>query len=464
MAAFDDQVMTTPQAPLPSLGVNDNNTDNSYNDSPQLGKDTGTDTGTSRGASTGINPNDVDTNINTNINKSTNHEIHPAGEPNIHPGDDPLSANSSKIILVTGINGYIASHIGLQLLEQGYTVRGTSRSPAAKEHLLTGAFRNHKHRYKHVVVQDITVPGAFDEAVRGVYGIIHTASPVDFSLTSVDEFMGPAVGGNLSILESAWKEATTTDSSQPRSQSQSRLTSFVVTSSVAAIVDKWKQPPNHSYTESDWNTTGESVARETFSAPVAYGASKAAAERAVWDWVTAHQPGLPFAVSAINPAVVTGPPVSWPATPDKLNETLLPIWKIWSSRGSDPNTRMPPQIGGAGYIDVRDVARMHIWAMEHPDQSNGQRYLMVNGKAPPQAAADLLRAKFPERDIIVGNPGQGYIEDYWFPEDESNLVSSKAYKALGVDRFIRYDKSILDTVEAFERQWPGLAKNLKQSK
>ncbi|KAL2393208.1 hypothetical protein ABEF93_001167 [Exophiala dermatitidis] len=475
MAAFDDQVMTTPQAPLPSLGANDNNTDNSYNDSPQLGKDTGTDTGTSRGASTGINPNDVDTNINTNINNSTNHEIHPAGEPNVDSGVDSTStsaSNSSKIILVTGINGYIASHIGLQLLERDYTVRGTSRSPAAKEHLLTGAFRNHKHRYQHVVVPDIAVPGAFDEAVRGVYGIIHTASPVDFTLTTVDEFMGPAVGGNLSILESAWKEAmkstttaTTTDPSrQPPPPQSSRLTSFVVTSSVAAIVDKWKQVPNHAYTESDWNATGESVARETFSAPVAYGASKSAAERAVWDWVAAHQPGLPFAVSAINPAVVTGPPVSWPATPDKLNETLLPIWKIWSSRESDPNTRMPPQIGGAGYIDVRDVARMHNWAMEHSDQSNGQRYLMVNGKAPPQAAADLLRAKFPERDIIVGNPGQGYTEDYWFPEDESKLVSSKAYKALGADRFIRYDKSILDTVEAFERQWPGLAKNLKQSK
>ncbi|KAL2428939.1 hypothetical protein ABEF95_010399 [Exophiala dermatitidis] len=436
------------------MEVNNNKNDTGDNDidNPQLEAASDTVTGT--------NPNDVDTNINTNINNSTNHEIHPAGEPNVDSGVDSTSAsNSSKTILVTGINGYIASHIGIQLLEKGYTVRGTSRSPAAKEHLLTGAFRHHKHRYQHVVVPDITTQGAFDEAVRGVYGIIHTASPVDFSLTSVDEFMGPAVGGNLSILESAWKEATkstATDSSpHPQSQSQSsRLTSFVVTSSVAAIVDKWKQPPNHAYTESDWNTTGERVARETFSAPVAYGASKAAAERAVWEWAAAHQPGLPFAVSAINPAVVTGPPVSWPATPDKLNETLLPIWKIWSSQ---PGTNMPPQIGGAGYIDVRDVARMHIWAMEHPDQSNGQRYLMVNGKAPPQAAADLLRAKFPERDIIVGNPGQGYTTDYWFPDAESKLVSTKAYKALGVDRFIRYDTSILDTVEAFERQWPGLA-------
>ncbi|KAK5275647.1 hypothetical protein LTR40_012707, partial [Exophiala xenobiotica] len=119
-------------------------------------------------------------------------------------------------------------------------------------------------------------------------------------------------------------------------------------------------------------------------------------------------------------------------------------------------------IGGAGYIDVRDVARMHIWAMEHPEQSDGQRYLVSNGKAPPQAAADLLREKFPERDIIVGTPGQGYTQDYWYVQGESSVVSSKAYKALGVERFISYDKSILDTVEAFEKQWPGYAKNLTQ--
>lgn len=374
----------------------------------------------------------------------------PTGDNN--DANTPLSpgSNRDKIILITGINGYIASHIGLQLLQKGYTVRGTSRSAAAREHLLAGAFKGYEGQYQHFGVKDITAAGAFDEAVKGVHGIIHTASPVDFTLKTVDAFFGPAVGGNLSILNSA------------KAHAGSQLEVFVVTSSVAAIVDRWKQPPHYAYSEADWNTTGESVAREseesaeTFLAPVAYGASKAAAERAVWEWTDRNQP--PFAVAAINPAVVTGPPVSWPATPDKLNETLLPIWKIWSG-----DKTLPPQIGGAGYIDVRDVARMHVWAVEHPDQSNGQRYLLADGKAPPQAAADLLRQKFPDRDIVMGNPGQGYtLPDYWVLEHEPSLVSTKAYEALGVQRFIRYDQSIMDTVEAFERRWPGYAKNVKQ--
>ncbi|KIW26800.1 uncharacterized protein PV07_06605 [Cladophialophora immunda] len=354
----------------------------------------------------------------------------------------PSDNNADKVVLISGINGYIATHIGLQLLQKGYRVRGTSRSISAKDHLLAGAFKGYESQYEHVEVKDIVAPGAFDEAVKGVHAILHTASPVDFTLKTVDEFFGPAIGGNLSILESA------------KSAAGPQLKAFVVTSSIAAIVDRWRQPADHAYSEADWNEMGESVARREFTAPVAYGASKAAAERAVWKWVEANHPA--FAVAAVNPAVVTGPPVSWPATPDQLNTTLLPIWNIYSG-----GQVMPPQIGGAGYIDVRDVARMHIWAMEHPAQSNGERYLMSNGKAPPQAAADLLRDRFPDRDIIVGDPGQGYTPDYWFVSGEASSVSTKAYKALGVRRFITYDQSVLDTVDAFEKHWPGLAQNFK---
>lgn len=353
---------------------------------------------------------------------------------------------SSKIILITGINGYIGSHIAVQFLRKGYTVRGTSRSLSARDHLLAGAFKGYEPYYQHVVVPDITAAGAFDEAVRAVHAIIHTASPVDFTLKTVDAFFGPAIGGNLSILNSA------------RIHAGPQLEAFVVTSSVAAVADRWKNAPDHDYTEADWNTTGESVARETFSAPVAYGASKAAAERALWDWVAANKPS--WSVAAINPAVVTGPPVSFPASPAQLNETLLPIWRIYASEL--PDGELPPQIGGAGYIDVRDVARMHVWAAEHHALANGNRYLLANGKAPPQAVADILRAKFPERDIIVGDPGKGYTPDYDFVKGESSLVSTKALAALGVDRFIDFETSVLDTVKAFEARWPGVAKNFKQ--
>jgi nucleoside-diphosphate-sugar epimerase len=72
-----------------------------------------------------------------------------------------------KIILVTGINGYIGSHIGLQLLQKGYSVRGTVRSLSKAQRLLEGAYRDYLSRLEVIVIPDITSEGAFDEAVRG---------------------------------------------------------------------------------------------------------------------------------------------------------------------------------------------------------------------------------------------------------------------------------------------------------
>ena len=359
--------------------------------------------------------------------------------------------NAHKIILITGINGYIASHIALQLLKKGYSVRGTSRSASAAQRLVSpdgGPFHPYHAQFQHMVVPDITVPSAFDDAVKGVYSIIHTASPVDFSLKSVDEFFIPAIQGNISILNSA-KSHT------------GHLASFVLTSSIAAVVDKWKHSsPGHIYTEGDWNTSGEAVARENFTAPVAYGASKAAAERALWEWVSKNKPS--FACAAINPSVVTGPPILWPDSPAALNETLKPVWQIYANEADT----LPPQIGGAAYVDVRDVAAVHVFAALSPEKSNGQRYLTTNGKAPPQAIADILRAHYPDRKIIEGTPGEGYIPGtFWFKEDaaEGLPIATKAYQALGVKEggFIKYDKSVLDTVQAMEQRWPGKATNLK---
>src|SRR5271156_6722313 len=99
-----------------------------------------------------------------------------------------LPLSNGKIVLISGINGYIASHIGLQLLRKGYTVRGASRSASAKDHLLSDAFKGYEERYEHFEVRDITAPGAFNEAVKGVHHVVHTASPIDFSLKTIDEF------------------------------------------------------------------------------------------------------------------------------------------------------------------------------------------------------------------------------------------------------------------------------------
>lgn len=75
---------------------------------------------------------------------------------------------SGSTVLVTGVNGFIASHVADQLLEAGYKVRGTVRS-ADKAKWVEELFEKKygQGKYDTVVVSDMVGDGAFDEAVKG---------------------------------------------------------------------------------------------------------------------------------------------------------------------------------------------------------------------------------------------------------------------------------------------------------
>jgi nucleoside-diphosphate-sugar epimerase len=78
-----------------------------------------------------------------------------------------IPKSNGKIVLITGINGYIASVIGQLLLTKGYSLRGTTRRAASVETLLKGAYAPYKDRIQIFEVPNITKDGAFDEAVKG---------------------------------------------------------------------------------------------------------------------------------------------------------------------------------------------------------------------------------------------------------------------------------------------------------
>jgi nucleoside-diphosphate-sugar epimerase len=88
-------------------------------------------------------------------------------------------------VLVTGVNGYLATWVTKKYLEAGYSVRGTVRS-LSKSAFLDDKFGHYGNRFELVVVEDITKDGAFDEAVRGVDAIAHTASPFRINFTNPD--------------------------------------------------------------------------------------------------------------------------------------------------------------------------------------------------------------------------------------------------------------------------------------
>jgi nucleoside-diphosphate-sugar epimerase len=164
-----------------------------------------------------------------------------------------------------------------------------------------------------------------------------------------------------------------------------------------------------------------------------------------------------FSVSTINPSVVFGPPVILPSSPAKLNETLRPIFSILSS---GPSASLPPNIGSGSFVDVRDVAFMHLWAFENAAKADGERYIACAGFGPSQAAADVLRERYKGtrvgEGIVRGTPGEGYSggigmgEKVEYLPGRVQVSGKKAEREMGL-KYVSFRKSILDTAEALEK-------------
>lgn len=138
-----------------------------------------------------------------------------------------------------------------------------------------------------------------------------------------------------------------------------------------------------------------------------------------------------------------------PDDPEELMTTVIPIW--WALSGKMLYTDQPRNANGH-YVDVRDVARVFVWIVDHPDDSNGERYLCVSGYGSGQAILDILNKSFPERKgkIQIGEPGKRYLPDFSQPDWDAHFDNTKVPKATG-KAWIPYDQSIIDSAKAFER-------------
>lgn len=79
----------------------------------------------------------------------------------------------AETVLVTGASGFVASHIIRQFLQAGYKVRGSVRSESSAEKVRR-THSNYAAALSFAFVEDISVPGAFDEAVKDVDGVSWT--------------------------------------------------------------------------------------------------------------------------------------------------------------------------------------------------------------------------------------------------------------------------------------------------
>jgi len=84
-----------------------------------------------------------------------------------------LIVPDQPLALVTGVTGFLASHVAKHLLEAGFKVRGTARDDEKAKHLVD-LFQNES--FSIVKIEDMQKEGAFDEAVKDVQFIHHVTN------------------------------------------------------------------------------------------------------------------------------------------------------------------------------------------------------------------------------------------------------------------------------------------------
>ncbi|KAJ6568631.1 NAD(P)-binding protein [Mycena capillaripes] len=265
---------------------------------------------------------------------------------------------SEQKVLVSGANGFVGCYVVRNLLERGYFVRGTVRSAEKGKHL-TRLFEQYGDRFELVVVPDITKEGAFDEAVKGMTAILHTASPFNYKSDDPKAYIDPAVKGTVGMLQSA-------------AQNAQRI---VVTSSVASVVH-WTSTRSTPWTEDDWNTKSITVVEEQgVQAPDVdkYCASKSLAEKAAWDFKKAHD--VPWDLVTLCPPFIFGPVIHECSRPEDLNESVDVLYKAVIKGLPDKTALLRP---GANWVDVLDLAEAHSLALEKP-AAGGHRFIITAG-------------------------------------------------------------------------------------
>jgi len=335
--------------------------------------------------------------------------------------------NKDLPICITGITGFIASHIAEQLLESGYKVNGTVRDLEKKEsfqHLLDmpNAAENLK-----LFQATLLAEGDYDEAINGCEIVLHTASPYILNVTDPQkDLVDPALQGTKSVLKSCQK---------------AKVKQVILTSSIAAVTDS--PEPGHKYTEADWNTTS-SLSRNP------YYFSKTLAERAAWDFVENLPEEEKFKLVVINPFVVIGP-----THIQRMNPSNATIQQTMSGEFAAIIDI------GWGFVDVRDVARSHILAFE-TENSNG-RYLCCNETVPMTKVVEFLKKKYPNFPLptkeLTGGFGSFMVKmlSYFQPSGTGQYIRTnigrhpdidhtKLVNELGLE-FTDVWKSIEDTAE-----------------
>jgi len=338
---------------------------------------------------------------------------------------------SKGLVLVTGVSGFLGSHVVDVLVKEGYRVRGTVRSAKLAANKETYAiYRDAVEIYP----LDDLIAGFYTEALKGVSGVIHLASPLAGKAASAQEAIDVAVEGTLNIFRQAEKAG---------------ITKFSYVSSIITYPSGFLKGDYTKVTDDQWSPISKDAVlnKKDADAMTIYAAEKILAERALWEFVDQHPH---IEMTSVNPPFFYGPFAPGYRSPyetstisnHSLSTMVLLYYLITPDRGSP----------SPYFVDVRDTARALVAALASPPTSEvGRKRISLSSEW--VQPLDIIALITKERPALADRLNKSFKSA---PSGISMVTDNKRLKeVLGLE-VTPWQKTILDGVDALialEENW-----------
>ncbi len=253
-----------------------------------------------------------------------------------------------KKVLLTGVSGYIGMQCAVELLKNGYAVKGSLRSLSKSDKVLDSIKKivDPKDNLEFCELNLLKDEG-WDDAMLDCDYVLHVASPfVTSEPKDENDLIKPAVEGTLRALKAA---------------KRTNIKRVVLTSSMVAMLGDANGTVE--VNQSSWTN----VNNKKMSA---YVKSKTLAEKSAWEFINQQEGNSKLEMVTIHPGPVYGPTISGNLT----GESMSTFEKLITGK-------MPLVPNGSiNMSDVRDVAKIHVQAIENKE-ANGQRFIVATEKA-----------------------------------------------------------------------------------
>ncbi len=251
----------------------------------------------------------------------------------------------SEKVLLTGISGFIAKHVAIELLNSGYEVLGTVRDINSIEKTKkTLEENNASTKYLSFAELDLLKDDGWDKAAEGCKYIIHVASPFPLKVSNDRESLTPAAkDGTLRVLNAGIN---------------AKVEHIVKTSSIVCMYRKPNRTNTYTFGENDWTDI-------EWDKTTDYFVSKTRAEKAAWELMESK--GIKNKLTCINPGFVLG---------DFLNEKSCTSMEYIKQllQGKYPAA---PKFS-VMISHVKDIAKAHVLSLNNK-KAEGRRLIVGSG-------------------------------------------------------------------------------------